>query len=191
MKNIHDILSGIGITVPEDKKKDFETVFNENYKTVSEVGKITAARDNYKSQLETAQNALKEFDGVDVKDLQGKVKQLTEDMAKKETEYQNKLTRRDQSDWLKAKFDEYGVNSPYARRQLESDCMSEDSGLKWKDGSFFGFDDFMKSAKEKDSSLYQTSEEKELAEKKENAPHFTGSLTSTQQGEKYTPPKIF
>lgn len=94
MKTIHDILSGIGITVPEDKKKDFETAFNENYKTVAEVGKITAARDNYKSQLETAQTALKEFEGVDVKDLQGKVKQLTEDIAKKETEYQEKLSER-------------------------------------------------------------------------------------------------
>lgn len=47
--------------------------------------------DSYKSQLETAQTALKEFDGVDVKDLQGKVKQLTTDIAAKETEYQSKL----------------------------------------------------------------------------------------------------
>ncbi len=191
MKNIHDILSGFGITVPEDKKKDFETAFNENYKTVAEVGKITAARDNYKSQLETAQTALKEFEGVDVAELKGKVKQLNIDLENEKIKYQSEITKRDQSDWLKAKFDEYGVKSPYARRQLASDCMSENSGLKWNEGAFFGFDDFMKAAKEKDNSLYLTSEEKKLAEKERNAPKFTGPLTPTQQTEKYIPPKIF
>ena len=39
---------------------------------------------------------------------------------------------------------------------------------------FFGFDDFMKAAKQKDAGLYQTAEEKEAAEKaakqKEKAP---------------------
>ena len=33
--------------------------------------RLEAERDNYKEQLETAQNALKEFDGIDVKELQG------------------------------------------------------------------------------------------------------------------------
>lgn len=98
MKSIHDILSGIGITVPEDKKKDFETVFNENYKTVSEVGKITAARDNYKSQLETAQKALKEFDGVDVADLKGQITKLTGDLAKQSADYEAKISDRDFND---------------------------------------------------------------------------------------------
>lgn len=53
--------------------------------------KITAERDNYKSQLETAQTALKDFEGVDVKELKGKIDTLTSDLTAKETEYQNKL----------------------------------------------------------------------------------------------------
>ena len=59
MKNIHTLLSEIGFTVPEDKKVDFEKAFADNYKTVSEVEKLRTSRDNYKSQLETAQTALK------------------------------------------------------------------------------------------------------------------------------------
>lgn len=54
--------------------------------------KLEAERDNYKSQLETAQETLKGFEGVDVKDLQGKITQLTSDLANKETEYQQKLS---------------------------------------------------------------------------------------------------
>lgn len=91
MKNIHTLLSEIGIEIPEEKKAEFDKTLLANYKTVAEVEKITTARDNYKSQLETAQNALKEFEGVDVKDLQGKIENLNNELKTKETEYQNKI----------------------------------------------------------------------------------------------------
>lgn len=54
--------------------------------------KLETERDSYKDQLATAQNALKEFEGVDVKDLQGKIATLTQSLAAKETEYQQKLS---------------------------------------------------------------------------------------------------
>lgn len=91
MKSIFDILTEIEVEIPEEKKGDFDKAFKANYKTVAEVDKITAARDNYKSQLETAQTALKEFDGVDVKDLQAKINSLTADLEKKDTEYNQKV----------------------------------------------------------------------------------------------------
>ena len=86
MKNIHTLLSEIGIEIPENKKTEFDKAVAENYKTVAEVNKITAARDNYKEQFETAQTALKEFDGVDVKELNGKIKTLEETLSTKETD---------------------------------------------------------------------------------------------------------
>ena len=91
MKNIQTLLSEIGIEIPQDKKKDFETAFNENYKTVSEVNKLREARDNYKDQLDTAKGQLKEFENVDVKDLQDKIKTLTSDLETKDREYQQKI----------------------------------------------------------------------------------------------------
>lgn len=91
MKNIHELLTAIGIDLPEDKKADFDKEFTANYKTVAGVSKITTARDNYKSQLETAQDALKEFEGVDVKELNGRITQLTNDLAAKESDYQAKI----------------------------------------------------------------------------------------------------
>ena len=67
MKDIFTILAENKVTVPEEAKKAITAAVNENYKTIAEVDKITVSRDNYKTQLETAQNALKEFEGVDVK----------------------------------------------------------------------------------------------------------------------------
>ena len=37
MKNIYEILKSFEITVPEDKKEDFDKVLNENYKTIKVV----------------------------------------------------------------------------------------------------------------------------------------------------------
>ena len=95
MKNIFEILAALGIVIPEDKKQDITKQVAENYKTVAEFEKVKSRleveRDNYKDSLDTAQNSLKEFEGVDVKELNGKVAQLTADLAKKDTEYQAKI----------------------------------------------------------------------------------------------------
>lgn len=81
MTDIKNILAKHGLTVAADRLTEFEKEFRENYKSVVEVGKIETARDNYKTQLDTAQNALKEFEGVDVNELKDKVATLTDIMA--------------------------------------------------------------------------------------------------------------
>lgn len=93
MKNIHTLLSEIGITIPDEKKAEFDKAVLANYKTFAEVEKITTARDNYKSQLETAQTALKEFEGVDVENLKSEIAKLNISLKDKETEYQTKIRR--------------------------------------------------------------------------------------------------
>ena len=96
MKNIFEIMSAMGIEIPEDKKADITKQVAENYKTVAEFDKVKTRleteRDNYKDSYETAQNALKEFDGVDVKDLNGKITKLTEDLKQKDADYQAKIS---------------------------------------------------------------------------------------------------
>lgn len=66
-----------------------------------EVNAITAERDNYKTQLETAQTALKGFEGVNVSELQGKITQLTADLAAKDAEHKKQIADRDFNDLLK------------------------------------------------------------------------------------------
>ena len=73
-------------------KEIVDKIMTENGNDINKTKeKLEAERDNYKSQLETAQNALKDFEGVDVKELKGKIDTLTTDLTAKETEYQTKL----------------------------------------------------------------------------------------------------
>lgn len=158
---------------------------------------LTGERDALKAQFETADAALKKFEGIDPEKIQGEIQSYKSQLADAQKDFEKQLTQRDQKDWITEQLDKYGVKSPFARKQLISDCMSEESGLTWKDGAFFGFDDFMKAAKEKDESLYQTAEEKEAAAKaaalEKKAAKFTDPTGDPAPGsdKKFTPPKIF
>ncbi len=158
---------------------------------------VEGERDAFKAQLDTANETLKKFEGIDPQQIQTELQTYKTKAEEAEKKFTREMTQRDQKDWIGKKLDEYGVTSPYARRQLTSDIMAEDSGLSWKDGAYFGFDDFMKSAKEKDNGLYQTAEEKAEAEKaaaqKAKAPTFTGPTGDPAGGgeKKFTPPKVF
>lgn len=173
--------------------KDIESAKTAKDKTIAD---LTTERDNLKAQLDTAETTLKNFEGIDPEKMQQEIQTYKQNAEDAKKEYAKQLLQRDQRDWLKGKLDEYGVASPYARKQLISDCMDDENGLKWKDGAFFGFDDFMKKAKEQDAALYQTAEEKAAAEKAAaeaaKAPKFTDPVGDPKpEGNKFVPPKIF
>lgn len=157
---------------------------------------LETERDGLRGQLDTAETTLKKFEGIDPQQIQQEIQTYKKQAEDAQKNFSAQITARDQKDWLKQKFDEYGVTSPYARKQLEAECMAEGSGCTWKDGAYFGFEDYMKAAKAKDNSLYMTAEEKAAAEKaaglQGRAPAFTGAVGSpTPTPKKFTPPKIF
>lgn len=160
------------------------------------IATLTAERDDLKTRLATAEDTLKGFDGKSADEVKAEIAQYKKQAEDAGKNFQLQMTQRDQRDWVNGQLDKYGVSSPYARRQLTADVMDEKDGLKWKDGAFQGFGDFMKTAKEKDSGLYQTAEEKAEAEKQaqleKKAPKIVGPTGNTTPTEtKYTPPKIF
>ena len=100
-------LKELGLT-----EEQISEVMKENGKDIaSEQKKLQAAeldRDNYKGQLETAQTALKEFEGIDVKELQNKVQTLTADLATKEAEYQGRIADMQFTDLIKGEIQKRG-----------------------------------------------------------------------------------
>lgn len=80
-------------------KEQVDGIMSENGKDIEAVKQ---ERDTYKAQLETAQNTLKSFEGVNLSELQGKVSQLTTELAAKDAEYQKQLADRDFNDLLKS-----------------------------------------------------------------------------------------
>jgi hypothetical protein len=110
-------LKALGLTddqITVVMKENGIDIAKEQKKTVT----AESDRDNYKGQLETAQKALKDFEGVDVKDLQGKITTLTNDLKTKETEYQSQLADRDFNALLEGQITTFGAKNSKAVKAL-------------------------------------------------------------------------
>lgn len=108
MKNIFEIMKEYGLEVQEDKRKDFEKVVLENYKTVTDY-------DNQIKKLETAdatirandtaigelKKQLEGFKDVDVTALNQRISDLEAEKATIKKEYDDRIADRDFNDILK------------------------------------------------------------------------------------------
>jgi len=72
-------------------KEVIDAIMDENGKDIEAAKKPFADYDAIKDQLKTAQDGLKAFEGVDVKDLQGKITTLQGRLSDKDKEWQAKL----------------------------------------------------------------------------------------------------
>ena len=81
MENYEQILKGVGIEIPENKKADLKKKMEENYSTKEDYDQAVKKRDEYKTSLEQVQGKLDGFKDVDVDDLKGQIQKLTTDLA--------------------------------------------------------------------------------------------------------------
>ena len=126
MKNIYEILKDFELEVPEDKKADFDKAWKENYRTKADYDKVAGQRDEYKTSLDTVNEKLKEFEGVDVNDLKGQITTLQEDLKKKDDEYAAKEAERIFNDALdKAIMAAGGRNAKAIRGLLDINVLKE------------------------------------------------------------------
>ena len=118
MKNIIELLHDIGIEIPADKKADFEKSVGENYKTIAEFERQKAKLDNAEAQLTEAKESLKSFEGVDVPALNGKITELTNSLAAKDAEYNQKLADMEFDAALESAISASGAKNAKAVRAL-------------------------------------------------------------------------
>lgn len=191
MKNIEQILKEAGIEVTDEQKAAVNAAVTENYKTIAEFDKqakkLTAAetdRDNYKGQLDTANETLEKFKDIDLEKQAEEIQKYKQAAKEAQDMATKQILERDQRDYLKGEFDKLKIESGRVRDSLMREIMGED-GLKWKDGAFMGLSDYLSKENEKDH-FYQTEAEKAEAEAKEkaagSAPKFTDKSTGKPAG---------
>lgn len=112
MKNIIEILKSQNIELTEEQTKAIDDEVKANYKTVADYDRQADKLKLANDQLEETKNAFEEFkknyEGVDIEELKGKVDTLNEQLSAKETEYQTNLNRLDLTSKLKDKLREKG-----------------------------------------------------------------------------------
>lgn len=101
------------------EKEVIDKIMDENSSDVEKTkSKLEAERNNYKSQLETAQNALKEFEGVDVKELNSKIQTLTTDLETQQNEYNAKIADMEFNNVLNEAMSKSGAKNSKAVKAL-------------------------------------------------------------------------
>ena len=150
MEKIHDILKEYGLEISADKKADFDKAWKENYCTKSEYDNVVSQRDNYKASLNDVNVKLKDFEGVDVKDLQGQITKLQGELKAKDDEYAAKEADRVFMDSIKdAVKTAGGRNEKAVIAMLDIDALKESKNqsadikkaledVKKSDGYLFG-----------------------------------------------------
>lgn len=203
MKNIEQILKEAGIEVTDEQKAAVNKAVTENYRTVADYDKqvrktekAEADRDNYKGQLDTANETLEKFKDIDPDKQAAEIEKYKQAAKEAQETASRQILQRDQRDYLNAEFEKLGISSERTRKSLMADIMGED-GLKWKDGAFMGLSDYLAKENEKDH-FYQTEDEKKAAAEKAaedeakqkaagSAPKFTDK--SEPKGQSAEPPK--
>lgn len=181
MQNIEAILAELGIEVPSDKKGDLTKKVSENYVTKAEhekkIGKAETERDNWKSKAETAEETLKNFDGVDLETMQTELNTWKQKAETAEKDYEQKIYERDFSDALKTELESVKFSSDAAKRAVMAEI--KESGLKLKDGKILGLSDLIGQIKERDASAF-VDEKQEQA--RQQAARFTVPGTGKSTG---------
>lgn len=72
-------------------KEVIDAIMEENGRDIESAKKPFADYDSIKTQLQTARDGLKAFEGVDVKDLQGQIKKLQGDLDAKDKAHQAEM----------------------------------------------------------------------------------------------------
>lgn len=183
MKNINEILKELGITVPEDKTAELQRLVAENYKTVAEfdkkVGRLETERDGLQSQLDTATENLKKFEGLDADALKNEVAEAKKKAEEAEKTLKDQLEERDYNDALKACFAGVKFSSAAAKTAVMEQIRKQD--LKRDGDKLLGFDDAIKAAREADPDAFAPEEDPDTPP----AAKVTTKLGGGQTGKKY------
>lgn len=124
MKNIEAILKDFGIEIPEDKKTEFLKAVGENYKTISDWQHQKDKVDDLTTRLKTAEDGLKEFEGVDAGGLKQQITDLNKKLDDQKAEYESKIADRDFHDLVdKAIAEHKGVNAKAIKALLDMEAL--------------------------------------------------------------------
>ena len=181
MKNIIEICKDFGFEVPAEKHADFLKAVAAEYKTNAEHGKVVDKLEAATKRAETAEEALKGFDGIDPAKVSEQIAEANKKVKEAQEAAQKQLDERDFNDALKAELDGLQFTSSAARKAVEAEIRA--AGLRLKNGKILGLADMIDQIKKDDSSAFVDAEQ---ARAQANAARFddkvgkgnpTGTLT--------------
>lgn len=164
MKNIIDICKDFGLEIPADKQADFLKAVAGEYKTSAEHGKVAEKLAAMQKRAETAEEALKGFEGIDPAKVNEQLAEANRKVKEAQEAAQKQLDERDFNDALKAELDGLKFTSTAARKAVEADVRA--AGLKLRNGKIVGLSDVIEQIKAEDASAFVDEHQENLEKNK-------------------------
>jgi len=165
MKNIIEICKDFGFEIPAEKHAEFLKAVNGEYKTVAEHNKVLERLAAETKRAETAEEALKGFDGIDPAKVNEQIAEANRKVKEAQEAAQKQLEERDFNDTLREELNKIRFTSAAARKSVEAEIRA--AGLKHKDGKSLGLTDLIGQLKESDADAFAD-------ENEESKPKFAG-----------------
>lgn len=181
MKNIIEICKEFGIEIPAEKHADLLKAVNTEYRTITEHNKVLDKLTAATKRAETAEEALKGFDGIDPEKISEQLAEANRKVKEAQEAAQKQLEERDYNDALKAELDKIKFTSAAARKAVEADIRS--AGLKHRDGKILGLNDLIGQLKEQDATAFV---DEKAQQQEQNRPRFTTKPTAPTSGKPLT-----
>lgn len=152
-------LKALGLT---DEQIKF--IFAENGKDIQklqdEVKALSSERDKFKTQAETAETALKGFEGKDPDKLAEELEKWKAQAEADKKDFEKKLYDRDYNDALNSAMGAYRFTSEAAKKAVMSDIKA--AGLTLKEGKILGLGDLIEQIRQSDGSAFVNEEQEQL-----------------------------
>ena len=152
MKNIIDICKDFGIEIPAENHADFLKAVSGEYKTIAEHGKVLDKLSAATKRAETAEEALKGFEGIDPAKINDQLAEANKKVKEVQEAAQKQIEERDFNDALKGELDGLKFSSGAARKSVEAEIRA--AGLKIKNGKILGLSDLIDQIKKEDTSAF-------------------------------------
>lgn len=175
MKNIIEICKDFGFEVPADKHADFLKAVAAEYKTNAEHSKVTEKLTTATKRAETAEEALKGFEGIDPAKVSEQLAEANKKVREAQEAAQKQIEERDYNDALKNELDSMKFSSLAARKSVESEIRS--AGLKLKNGKILGLSDLLDQMRKEDASAFVDENNPPAQFTTSGNPNNTGTIT--------------
>lgn len=186
MQKLIETLKKFGVEIPADKQEEVKKALSEHYKNVAEynkaISKLETDRNKWKTQAETAEETLKNFDGIDPAQIKTELDTWKKKAEEAEKNAKDQIYERDFSDALKSELDGYKFTSEAAKRDVMSQIRAAE--LKLKDGKILGLSDLIEQIKKNDASAFVDEQQSQLEQNRakfttpmNKNPQATGALT--------------
>jgi len=140
-------------------------------KAKGDFNNLAAERDKYKAQAETAEEALKKFEEIDVDSVKAELADWKKKAEDQEAAYTEAIYKRDFKDALTEHLKDIKFSSEAAKKSIMAEI--EGAGLKLNEGKILGLNDLLDQMRTKDASAF-------VSDADANKPHFTQSMDTNQ-----------